>query len=465
MYIRNASKAFRPLRLVIPIFKKKGDVKDPSNYRGITLLSSIGKVFTSLISRRLNKYIEHFEILGEEQAGFRKNHSTADHILVLYSLMDICTKKLKKKLYCTFVDYSKAFDTVPHIHLWNKLIAAGINGKIFCVIKSMYKAAKSYIKQDNFTGVRQGENLSPLLFALYLNDLEGFLEKAYNGLEDVSRLMQDCNQSEDFVVYLKLFTILYADDTIIMAESSTEMQAALNGMNHYCKLWKLKVNTSKTKVVIFGSKSNKNAEQFKLGDINIEIVNQYDYLGITFKHNGNLQPGITKLCDQASRAMYALLNKSKKLGLSLDMQIFLFDSLVLPIALYGSEILGCKNIGVVEQLHLKFLRMLLKVNIATPKCMIYGELGRMPLSYNVELRIINFWYRIINGGKRKISYHMYRMLYNLDKSDSFHSDWIKKIKDILSKCDLFERFWVNKKMKIGFLILHAINLKICVRKI
>jgi hypothetical protein len=174
--------------------------------------------------------------LGEEQAGFRKNHSTVDHLFVLYGLIDIYVKKEKKRLFCTFVDYSKAFDIVPHIHLWKKLLSAGINGKIFKVIKSMYACAKSYVRCNNINGssfkcnigVRQGENLSPLLFAMYLNDLEEFLAKAYNGLTIAENLMEEYNETYDTVTYLKLFVILYADDTIILAESIPDMQAALN---------------------------------------------------------------------------------------------------------------------------------------------------------------------------------------------------------------------------------------------
>jgi hypothetical protein len=317
----------------------------------------------------------------------------------------------------------------------------------------MYKTAKSYIKHENYTGftfnceigVRQGENLSPLLFALYLNDLEDFLAKAYNGLDKFNALIQEYNQTKGIMVYLKLFTILYADDTIILAESSDEMQAALNGLFPYCQLWKLKINTSKTKTVIFGAKMYKTKTQFKIGDICLNIVSEYDYLGICFKYNGNLSPGIAKLRDQASRAMYALISKSRKLGLSLDVQLYLFDTLVIPVALYGSEIWGCKNLDIIEQLHLKFMRMLLRVNKATPKCMIYGELGRLPLKYNIEIRMINYWYKLISGNKRKISYNMYRLLYKLDGAEVFHSDWILKIKQILVNCDLYDEFWNNQE--------------------
>ena len=82
--------------IVIPIYKNKGRVEDPNNNRGITLLSCLGKLFTSLISKRLGTYIEHFGMLGSEQAGFRKNYSTVDHLFVLYTLINIYVTKEKK---------------------------------------------------------------------------------------------------------------------------------------------------------------------------------------------------------------------------------------------------------------------------------------------------------------------------------------------------------------------------------
>ena len=420
------------------------------------MLSCVGKVFTSLTSKRLYSFVENFELLGEEQAGFRKEHSTIDHLFVLFGLIDIYTKKEKRKLFCTFIDYSKAFDTVPHIHLLTKLLSTGINGRIFNIVKSIYREAKSHVKYGKYKGtpfnceigVRQGENLSPLLFALYLNDLEDFLARAYNGLNLAQSLIRDYTGDDVIVVYLKLFTLLYADDTIILAESSHELQAALNGMHHYCQIWKLKINTSKTRVVIFGNRKTKTDVQFKIGEIQLDIVDEYVYLGISVKYNGNLTPGMVKMRDQASRAMYSLINKSQKLGLSIDIQLHLFDTLVAPIALYGCEIWGCKNVEVIEQLHLKFMRILLKVNKATPKCMLYGELGRLPMNYNVELRVVNFWFRLVNGNKRKISYHIYKLLYRLDKEGIFHSDWIVKVKQTLVKCTLYDKYWVNQDSEI-----------------
>ena len=111
---------------ILPIYKNKGDVKDPDNYRGITILSCFGKLFTAVLNQRLNNYLESTGILIEEQAGFRKHYSTADHIFSLKMLIDFYLYK-KKRLYCAFIDYRKAFDSVNRVALWRKLLDNNIN--------------------------------------------------------------------------------------------------------------------------------------------------------------------------------------------------------------------------------------------------------------------------------------------------------------------------------------------------
>ena len=98
-------------RIIKPIFKNKGDPRDPSNYRGTTDLSYLGKLFTNCINTRLTSYSKSCDNIGNGQAGFRQGFSTADHMFSLKTLIDLDLFK-KKILYCCFVDYSKAFDTV-----------------------------------------------------------------------------------------------------------------------------------------------------------------------------------------------------------------------------------------------------------------------------------------------------------------------------------------------------------------
>ena len=93
--------------------------------------------------------------------------------------------------------------------------------------------------------------MSPVLFSLFLNDLSEFISHAYNGLNNVSDMAHILLSNDDIEVYFKLYILLYADDTVILAKSAEELQAALNAMFLYCKSWDLEVNPSKTKITFF----------------------------------------------------------------------------------------------------------------------------------------------------------------------------------------------------------------------
>ena len=124
-----------------PLYKNKGDPNDPNNYRGITITSCSGKLFTTLINSRLDKFVENMELIGLEQAGFRSGYSTVDHIFVLNSLIDFYLFR-EKRLYAFFIDYKKAFDSIQRQQLWMKLCNLEIQDKLFKVIYDMYKKVK-----------------------------------------------------------------------------------------------------------------------------------------------------------------------------------------------------------------------------------------------------------------------------------------------------------------------------------
>ena len=241
--------------LIVPIYKKKGSRLDPNNYRGITLLSCLGKLFTMCINVRLTKFVSDQGIIGEEQVAFREFYSTLDHIFVLNELINIYLHK-KKRLYCCFIDYQKAFDTINRSALWGKVIA---NGKILKVIFNMYKTAKSCVKQQSMIsgvfacnmGVRQGENLSPLLFAIFLNDFEIALSNKYSGLPTLSEMSRILS-TDNIDFFINMYTLLYADDTLILAESPTELQSALNEVGVFCDTRGFSINKTKTNVIFSG---------------------------------------------------------------------------------------------------------------------------------------------------------------------------------------------------------------------
>ena len=156
------------LAMIQPIYKNKGSKLDPDNYRGISLLSCIGKLFSSCINTRLSNYLEICGILQENQIGFRNTYSTLDHIFTLNSILELYLSQ-NKRIYAAFVDYSKAFDLIDRCSLWRKLLDNEINGKIFSVIHNMYNKSKSCVKLGNDistffsfkSGVKQGDIFEP----------------------------------------------------------------------------------------------------------------------------------------------------------------------------------------------------------------------------------------------------------------------------------------------------------------
>ena len=168
--------------IILPIYKNKGEQSNPQNFRPITFLSCFGKLFTSVLNARLSKFIEQDHILEENPAGFRKGYLTTEHVFVLHSLIEIIINS-NKKLFCCSIDFSQAFDSVWRVGLWQKLIKMTFMGKMFRIIYTMYQKIKSCVSLNkeqslfftNDMGLRQGENFSPVLFSLYLNDLESYL--------------------------------------------------------------------------------------------------------------------------------------------------------------------------------------------------------------------------------------------------------------------------------------------------
>ena len=187
---------------------QKSSINELENYRGITLLSVFGKLFSRVLNNRLDKWAEEYNVYIEAQSGFRAGMGSVDNIFVLHGAVKHCLSE-GKRLYATFVDFTKAFDYVVRENLLLKLIKFGVRGRILNVIQSMNKSVKSIVIYNNclsedftcYLGVRQGECVSPFLFSLYLNDLES--EFAKNGFE-WGRYRRS-----------KIISLLYADDIVI----------------------------------------------------------------------------------------------------------------------------------------------------------------------------------------------------------------------------------------------------------
>ena len=425
--------------VIRPIFKNKGNRENPNNYRGITILSCFGKLFTNILNRRLNNFLDNADVIGNEQAGFRKGYSTNDHIFTLYSLIEILLRH-KKRLYCAFLDLEKAFDKVNRTFLWQKLFACGVNGKFLKLITNLYQSAKSCVLVENSysnyfkinCGVRQGENLSPTLFALFLNDMKSFLEPSMNGLstlrdEMARHNLNDVNSNH----ILKLFLLLYADDSVIFAEKPEELQLGLNLANEYCGKWNLKLNPQKCKIVIFSRGKVRKFPNFTIGNHDIEVMPSFSYLGIKFNYNNKMTIPQKDIVDRASRAMFALIKKAKCKNIPLDTMLFLFNKTIIPILTYGSEIWGGGDLEVIDKLQLKFLKIIFRLRNSTPSLMILGETGQLPVSVIIKSRFLNYWFNLsFNKNSNKLSVLIYDYIYKMHNL-GFESTYCSNVYNLL----------------------------------
>ena len=134
--------------------------------------------------------------------------------------------------------------------------------------------------------------------------------------------------------------------------------------------------------------------------------------------------------------MYALLAKSRKFNLPVDLQMELFDCLVVPILTYGCEVWGFKYTNLIEKLHLKFMKFVLSVKSSTCNSMVYGELGRFPLLVRVKKQIVAYWAKTLQGRDRKLSYKMLNHLSALHSRQEFSSPWLMFVKSVLDQCGL-----------------------------
>ena len=123
-------------------------------------------------------WADSHNFLIDAQAGFRKGISTVDNTFILHNFVNVCLNQ-NQRLYCSFIDFRKAFDYVNRDCLWHKMILKGIRGKMFNIIHGMYRSVKSQVRVngvlseqfDSHSSVHQGESLSPFLFSLFVNDM------------------------------------------------------------------------------------------------------------------------------------------------------------------------------------------------------------------------------------------------------------------------------------------------------
>lgn len=421
--------------VIVPLHKK-GDSNSPDNYRGISLLSVISKCYTSILNKRLKDWMEENEKIVEEQAGFRKGFSTADHIFTLSAIIEKMLSRNGCKLYVAFIDLAKAFDSVNRVALFESLIRAGLSGTFFNALKAIYFSVVSCIKVNNHTtdffncplGLKQGCTLSPSLFSLFINEIATEMNGA--GKHGVQMLPG----------MLELFLLLFADDIALLATTPVGLQNQLNLLHQLCEVRSLKINKDKTKVMVFrkGGYLAKDEVWF-LGGQKLEVVNNYTYLGYTFTTMLSANQAVSRLALKGKKAAFNCIRALRKFSdISKSCFFKLFDIQIQPIMMYGAEVWGAHHVESVEKVHTMVCKRFLNVPLRTPNKLVYGELGRYPLFINSCVRTVKYWLRILAMNDERLPKQAYKMLLKVDENAK--QCWVTRLKTIL--CNLgFNEVW------------------------
>ena len=282
-------------------------------------------------------------------------------------------------------------------------------------------------------GVRQGDNLSPLLFALFINDFSHYVGKSYKGL-CVCKSCYPSLEHED-ALFVKSFMLLYAGDKIVLTENERDLQTALDSLKEYCTKFKLIVNINKTKIIIFSRGKDRRFTTFTYGCKIIEVVSDCVCLGVKMNFNNTFAKSMKKQLDQGRRAHFSMLIKVMNLGLLIDILTKLFESIICPILLYGSEVCDLK-MDMLEILYIIFFQNILKLSPSTPNCMIYGEVRKLPLQTSVDKPLIAYWLRVMNKDVHTFTYMVYMIALKLFRRDEYQSQWLKRVNYILYSCGL-----------------------------
>ena len=421
--------------ILCPIHKK-GETNDPNNYRGVSLLSEFSKIFTFILNRRLKLWSEANNVIGNEQAGFRKEHTTIDQIFCLYTLI---TKYLRHKggrFYALFVDFEKAFDRVDRAALWHKLMSQNVSSKMVRMLKAVYADVKVCVKSSEClsemiscpVGVKQGCIISPILFTLFLNDLKDEIAIGSHGID---------------IETIKLFVLLFADDLVLFAETVIELQRLINRLIGYCSRWHVNVNLSKTMVIVFRNGGTlRNYERWKFNDTYLQVVTYYKYLGILISSRNSWYMCQKTLANQASKAWFAVKSRlSSFWNVNPNVLFKIFDCKILPILMYGSEVWFNHPSPDIEIVHNKFCKYVLNLPVQAPNCFVRCELGRHSLEPYKYIRAITYWLRILNLPNDRLPKVCYRLQKSWTETDT--DCWATQIRNLLFRMG-FGDVWLNQ---------------------
>jgi hypothetical protein len=282
-------------------------------------------------------------------------------------------------------------------------------------------------------GVRQGDNLSPTLFSIFINDLADDIKKFNVGIET----------SDD-----KLTLLLYADDIVLLAPSEENLQVMLDEVANWTNRWAMGVNPVKSQIVHFRRKGvRKTGRLFKCGDNSLKTVPVYKYLGIMFSEHLSYDENAITLSQAGGRALGSIIAKYKAQGfMGYSTYTKLFDSCITPILDYAAGVWGFSKYNCIEGIQNRATRIFLGVHKFAPKLGLEGDMGWMSCYYRHCLGMLRLWNRLIKLPANRLTKKIFVDDFHLALSG--HDNWSSNVLKVLSNVKLESLFYEQRPIDI-----------------
>ena len=369
---------------IVPIFKG-GNKEDVSNYRPISLLPVTGKIFEKLLHYQIVNFLEDNKFLSNMQNGFRKERSTLGSIVNFTSDIFEAINDRKYTI-ATFIDLKKAFDTVNHKILLEKLFIAGIKGNVLKLLSNYlsnrFQKTISNGKMSKLNeitcGVPQGSILGPLFFLIYINDIQGVLGENHFHL-----------YADDTVIYCM-------NDNIDVAKQ--EMQKVLDKFSKWCAINALTINTNKTKTMLFGSRYKiKNSHKIDLYINNelLQIVPTYKYLGMNLDQTLSFKYHLECLISNISFKLY-MFSKIRRY-LNEKCAITIYKTMLMPFFDYCDVIYmysGVNELKKLDRHHIRGMKISLNEGYLFDENELYSKCNLAELSIRRQVHLRNYMFKI-----------------------------------------------------------------------
>uniref|UniRef100_A0A8C6KY55 Reverse transcriptase domain-containing protein n=1 Tax=Nothobranchius furzeri TaxID=105023 RepID=A0A8C6KY55_NOTFU len=372
--------------VVVPLFKK-GDRRVCSNYRGITLLSLPGKVYSGVLERRVHRIVE--PQIQEEQCGFRPGRGTLDQLYTLRGILEGAWE-FAQPVYMCFVDLEKAFDRVPRGALWGVLREYGVPGPLIRAVRSLYDRCQSLVriagsKSGSFpvrVGLRQGCPLSPILFITFMDRIS----RHSQGVEGIR------------FGGLRIRSLLFADDVVLLASSERDLQLSLERFAAECEAAGMRISSSKSETMVLIQKRVECL--LRVRDEVLPQVEEFKYLGVLFISEGKLEREIDSRIGAASAVMRALYRSVVvKRELSQKEKLSIYRSIYVPTLTYGHElwVVTERTRSQIEAAEISFLHRVagLSLRDRVRSSVIREGLGVDPLLLHIKRRQLRWIWHLV----------------------------------------------------------------------